>query len=125
MNKEIPIIFILSRYNPNRDLEYQFDYFFESLLPYIDQKDKQWIVLDDSDSIKFARREGKTVFELSYDNINYKEIIKRAIKKNKSQEKIRELSKKHKIFKESIEYRNNILIPAFNKLRKIIQSNKE
>jgi hypothetical protein len=90
MNQTIPVVFILSRYNPNRELEYQFDYFFDTLLPFIEEKDKEWIVLDDSDSIKFARREGKTVFELSYEKIDYKEMIKKAIKKNKSQEKIKE-----------------------------------
>ena len=120
MNKEIPIVFVLSRYNPNRELEYQFDYFFESLIPFIEEKDRQWIVLNDSDSIKFAQREGKTVFEMSYENINYKQMIQKAIKRNKSQEKIKEISRKNRLFKDVIEYRKTVLIPAFNKLKEII-----
>lgn len=122
MNEDIPILFILSRYNPSRELEYQFDYFFDSLLPYIEEKDRNWIALNDSDTIKFARREGKTVFELSYDNIDFKNQINKAIKKRKSQEKIKELSRKNRLFKDCIEYRKEILIPAFNKIKRIIDN---
>ena len=125
MNKEVPIVFVLSRFTPNRDLEYQFDYFFESLLPNIEEKDRQWVVLNDSDSIKFARREGKTVFEMSYDKTDYKSIIKDALKKNKSQKKIKEISKRNRLLKESIEYRKDVLIPAFNELRNIIAETQE
>lgn len=120
MNKEVPIIFVLSRYNQNRELEYQFDYFFEFLLPFIDEKDRHYVVINDSDSIKFSRREGKTVFEISYDNIDYKEIIKKALKKNKSDKKIKELSRKHKLFQESKAFRKQVLIPAFNQIKEII-----
>ncbi|MGM0519905.1 MAG: hypothetical protein ACQERD_09715 [Campylobacterota bacterium] len=120
MNNTIPVLFVLSRHTPTRELEYQFDYFFEELLPIIDEKDQEWIVLNDSDCVKFSKREGKTIFELSYDNIDYKEMIKKAIKKNKSQEKIKKLSHKHKMNKELKDYRNDILIPAFNKIKEII-----
>jgi len=125
MNDEIPIIFVLSRYNSSRELEYQFDYFFESLLPYVEEKDKHWIALNDSDTIKFARREGKTVFEISYDKVDYKDIIKKAMKHEKSKEKIKMLSRKNKLFKSCVEYRKEILVPAFNKLRKIIKNGED
>jgi hypothetical protein len=120
MNKEVPIVFVLSRYTPTRELEYQFDYFFESLLPYIEEKDRNWVVLNDSDSIKFARREGKTIFEMSYDNTDYKAIIKDALKKNKSSKKIKELSKRNKLLQDTVEYRKAILTPAFNILKELI-----
>jgi hypothetical protein len=125
MNQTIPIVFILSRYNPNRELEFQFDYFFEMIVPYVEEKDREWIVLNDSDSIKFARREEKTIFELSYEKINYKDMIKKAIKKGKSQDKIKELSDKNRMYLEVIEYRKNILTPAFNKIKEIINKAKE
>ncbi len=121
MNDEVPIVFILSRYSPHRELEYQFDYFFELLLPFVEGKDKQWIVLNDSDTIKFARREGKTVFELSYDKTDYKAIIKNALKKKKkSNDEIKIMSRKNKLLQETIKYRKDVLIPAFNKIREII-----
>jgi hypothetical protein len=120
MNQSIPIVFVLSRYNPNRELEYQFDYFFEDLIPTVEEKDKKWIVLEDSDCIKYSRREGKTIFELSYENIDFKKMIKKAINKNKSEEKIKQLSRKNQMYAEMIEYRQNTLIPAFNKIKEII-----
>lgn len=120
MNREIPIIFILSRYNKSRELEYQFDYFFESVLPYVEDKDKNWIVMNDSDTIKFARREGKTIFELSYEKRDYKEQMKNALKNMNSPEQVKELSRRVKLYKNCIEYRKDILTPAFNKLKEII-----
>ncbi|MCK5111297.1 MAG: hypothetical protein KAQ94_07225 [Arcobacteraceae bacterium] len=120
MNKEVPIVFVLSRYTPSRELEYQFDYFFESLLPRIDAKDRNWVVLNDSDCIKFARKEGKTVFEMSYDNTDYKSIIKNALKKKKSSKKIKELSQRNKLLQDTVEYRKDVLIPAFNRLKELI-----
>ena len=121
INKDIPVVFILSRYTPSRELEYQFDYFFELLLPFIEDKDKNWIVLEDSDSIKYARREGKTVFEISYEQIDYKSMIKKALKKNKDSNKIKEISRKSRLYQDAIEYRKNVLNPAFNKLEEIIK----
>lgn len=120
MNSEVPVVFVLSRYVPNRELEYQFDYFFESLLPNIEEKDRHWVVLNDSDTIKFARRSGKTVFEMSYEAVDYKSIIKDALKKKKSKKKIKEISRKSKLQQDSVDYRKNVLTPAFNKLKEII-----
>lgn len=125
MNQSIPIIFILSRYNPTRELAYQFDYFFETLIPFIQEKDREWIVLNDSDCIKFSRREGKTIFELSYDKKDYKKIIKDAIKKKKSAEKIKQLSQKNRMHLDIIEYRKSILTPSFNKLKEILNKTRE
>ena len=122
MNSDVPIIFVLSRYNPSRELEYQFDYFFEELIPNIEKRDRNWVVLNDSDSIKFAKREGTTVFELSYDRTDYKSIIKDALKNKKSNKKIKEISKKHKLLQDTIKYRRDVLTPAFNKLKELMSN---
>ena len=69
-NPDIKTLFVLNRWNENREVESQFDLFlgdkygfFETkgIINYIEEKDRNYVVLADSDAIKYSRGFGITL----------------------------------------------------------------
>ncbi len=125
----IKTIFVLNRWNESRDLEHQFDIFlgdkygfFETkgVINYIDQKDRNYLVLSDSDAIKYSRAFGVTVWELANQNIDVDRELKEAIAQGASKEEIKRLSFKKSLKRDCERYNERILQKAFAKLDRVI-----
>jgi len=118
MNIDVPIVFILSRYVNGRELTLQFDSFFEQLYPKLDERDKHFIPVTDSDIIKYAKKASKTIYEMSMDKTDYDIKIKIALMEKKHKSEVLAITKKKRVFKMAQEYRLNILDTAFQKIDK-------
>ncbi len=128
-NPDIKILFVLNRWNENREVESQFDLFLgdkygffdtKGVINYIDEKDRNYVVLADSDAIKYSRGFGVTLWELANQKQNIDNELKEAIKNGASKEFIRKLSFKKALKKDCEEYRDKILLKAFKKLDEIL-----
>ncbi len=124
-NPDLKILFVLNRWNENRELESQFDLFLgdkygffdtKGVINYIDEKDRNYVVLADSDAIKYSRGFGETLWELSNEEDNIDNELRRAIKEGASKEEIKKISFKRALKKDCIEYREKFLKQAFKKL---------
>jgi len=128
-NPEIKTLFVLNRWNENREIESQFDLFLgdkygffdtKGVINYIEEKDRNYIVLADSDAIKYSRGFGVTLWELSNQKEDIDKELKKAISKGAPKDYIRKLSFKKALKKDCEIYRDKILIKAFEKLDKIL-----
>lgn len=119
MSKEIPIIFVLSRYVEGRDIHIQFDAFFEILFPFVDNKDRRYVVLNDSDAIKYGKKLSKTIYEVSLKKKDFDTEFKEALQNKQSEAELLEITRKRRVYKLAKEYRVNILNSAYEELDKI------
>ena len=119
IDKDIKIVFILSRYVEGRDVTLQFESFFEQLFPLLLEKDKRFIQLSDSDAIKYAKKASKTIYEMSMDKIDFDSKIKEAFKNKSSKEEILKLTKEKMTLKIAQKYRVDVLNNAFETLDEI------
>ncbi len=126
---DLKTVFVLNRWNENRELESQFDLFLgdkygffdtKGLINYIEEKDRNYIVLADSDAIKYSRGFGITLWELANQVENIDELLKNAIKNGARKEEIKKLSFKKALKKDCEVYSEKILNNAFKKLDKIL-----
>lgn len=119
MDKQIQVVFVLSRYVQDRDLFLQFESFFEELHPILQEKDKYYIPLKDSDAIKHAKKARKTVYELSFDRTDFDTQIQSMLEKNGPKEEILSLSKQKRAMKTAMDFRVDTLSNGFEILTKI------
>lgn len=128
-NPELKTIFVLNRWNENRNLELQFDIFLgdtygffdaKGVINYIEESDRNYVVLADSDAIKYSRAFGMTLWEFAHMDMDVDAELKEAIKNGASKEEIRRLSFKKSLKNDCEKYAERILKPAFAKLEKII-----
>ncbi len=127
-NGELKAIFALGRVNTARDLHCQFDNFFgdqrglfasqKGILPKIAPEDRVSILMHDADVIKYSRMFGVTVWEIAHMAKDLGAELQNAVKNKEPQEKIKMLSFKHSLKKDSIEYVKNTLNPAFKQIDK-------
>jgi hypothetical protein len=120
MSKDIPIIFVLSRHVKDRDIEIQFDSFFEILLPTLRQEDKHYITMIDSDAIKNSKKISKTIYEMSLEKINFDEIFKKALQENKPKSELLAITKQRRMYVLAKDYRIDVLNSSYEKLDKIL-----
>lgn len=113
MSKEIPIVFVLSRYVEGRDVSIQFESFFEDLFPLVEKNDRRFVKMTDSDSIKFSRKLSKTIYEMSLDKTDFDMEFKEALKNGENEDLLMSITKKRRMFKLAKEYRINVLNNAF------------
>lgn len=116
MSKEIPIVFVLSRYVEGRDVYIQFESFFQELYPLLEKSDSKFVTMTDSDSVKFSRKLSKTIYEMSLDKTDFDLEFKEALKNKESEESLMAITKKRRMFKLAKEYRINVLNNAFEVL---------
>ncbi|MRI83734.1 MAG: hypothetical protein C6I00_04865 [Nitratiruptor sp.] len=122
---QIKTLFVLNRWNEMRDLELQFDIFlgdkygfFETkgVINYIDEADRNYVVLADSDAIKYSRAFGVTVWEFANMQLDLDRELKEAIERGASKEEIKILSFKKSLKTDCENYKERILEPAFRQL---------
>jgi len=116
MDKSMKVVFVLSRYVDGRDVQLQFESFFDELYPLLNEYDKKYIQLIDSDAIKFAKKAAKSIYEISLEKFDFDGAIKEAIKSRANQEDILALSKQKMQFKTCVDYRLNVLNNGFEVL---------
>jgi len=130
-NPEIKTIFALNRWNENRELESQFDIFLgdkygffdtKGVINYIDERDRNYLVLADSDAIKYSRAFGITLWEFAREPMDVDAELKEAIARGASKEEIKRLSFKKSLKSDCERYNERILEPAFRKLDEILAS---
>ncbi len=129
-NESIKILFVLNRWNENREVESQFDIFLgdrygffdtKGAINYINEKDRNYVILADSDAIKYTRGFGITLWEFANQKDTIDLELKEAIQKRSSKELIKKLSFKKAIKKDCLEYRERILIKAFGRIDKLLK----
>lgn len=123
------IIFALNRVNTNRDLGSQFNVFLgdkrgvfndKGLIEDIDEKDRVYITLNDSDAIKYGKNFGLTVWELAHTKRNLAAEIKEATQNNEPKEVIRMLSFKKGVKDDCEKYITSVVKPSFELIKKIV-----
>ncbi len=128
-NPDIKTIFALNRWNENREIESQFDIFLgdkygffdtKGVINYIDEKDRNYLVLADSDAIKYSRAFGITLWEFANMDMDVDAELREAIKEGASKEEIKRLSFKKALKSDCEKYNERILKPAFAKLEEIL-----
>ncbi len=128
-NPDIKIVFALNRWNETRELESQFDIFLgdkygffdtKGVINYIDEKDRNYLVLADSDAIKYSRAFGITLWEFARMELDIDRELKEAIEKGASKEEIKRLSFKKSLKTDCEKYNERILQKAFKKLDEIL-----
>ncbi len=128
-NPEIKTLFVLNRWNEMRDIESQFDIFLgdkygffdtKGVINYIDEKDRNYAVLADSDAIKYSRAFGITLWEFANMELDIDKELKEAIARGASKEEVKVLSFKKSLKSDCESYKERILQKAFNKLEEIL-----
>lgn len=113
MSKQVQIVFILSRYVQDRDLFLQFEPFFEELYPLLQEQDKHYIALRDSDAIKYAKKASKTIYELSFDKFDFDTQIQNMLRENSPKEEILKITQQKRAMKTAVDFRVDTLVNGF------------
>ncbi len=122
---DINIVFALGRSNLSRDLHCQFDMFLgdkrglfqkEGILEKINEKDRTYMVIPDSDTVKYSRLFGMTVWELATNTHNIDKELKEAIQEGSDLARIKLLSFKRGLKNDCDLYTKNAIYPAFEVL---------
>ena len=116
------ILFALNRINTNRDLYSQFNIFLgdkrgvfndSGLIDEIPKDDRVYITIEDSDSVKYSKNFGTTIWELATLNRDISQEIKDALSSNAPKDTIRMLSFKKGVKDDCIDYVKINLEPSF------------
>jgi hypothetical protein len=122
VDEDIPIIFVLSRYVYTRELELQFDIFFETLMPSLQPQDRSYITLVDSDVVKFSSKTKLTIVEMANDTNDYAKAFKEALRSSgTSDDDLKKISIAKKRVKLSQDYLKEVLEPSFELLEDIVK----
>ena len=123
INSDMKILFALNKVNNKKYLKEQFENFFgdtrgifddeNAIVKHIDKKEKDsYIVIQNSDTIKFSRKFGTTVFEIANQNKDFDTEFKSA---NKEKEK-KLVAFKHYVYQNSKKYYEDTIKACFNKI---------
>ena len=91
------------------------------LINNIKAEDRNTIALVDSDIIKYARRFGLSVYELSKLDRDIDYELKSAIEQSKESKHIQYLAFKKSLQSDAVKYTNDVLLKAFEKINEIMQ----
>jgi hypothetical protein len=133
-SQSVNILFILNRVNKNRDLYNQFEIFlgdnsgvFESagLIENIQEDDRHYILVEDSDAIKQSRKFALTVYELAIMKMDLDAKIRQALKDGSTKMEIKTLSFKKRVQYDCVEFKKYILDKAFKDIDTLIGDGAE
>jgi len=125
----IKIIFILNRYNELRAVDSQFDIFLGDKRGFFDtqgfienvlEKDRNYVTLADSDSIKYCRSFGTTVWELAHLDRDLSAQLRDAIKEKRDKQEIKLLSFKRALKGDCELLTTKNLEPIFERIDNIL-----
>jgi cellulose biosynthesis protein BcsQ len=124
------ILFALNRVNTNRDINSQFNLFLgdkrgvfndSGLIDTIAKEDRKYITIEDSDSVKYSKNFGTTIWELAKLQRDISQEIKDALANNESKETIRMLSFKKGVKDDCQDYLNINVDPSFEIIDTMMQ----
>jgi hypothetical protein len=119
---EVKVVFALGRVNSSRHLSCQFDIFLgdgrglfqkEGILSSFQPQDQRYFTIQDTDTIKYGRLFGVTVWELSRMEKDLDGELKEAIEKGADVKSVRLLSFKRSLKYDCDLYVKHVLAPAF------------
>jgi cellulose biosynthesis protein BcsQ len=127
---EVKILFVLNRYNELRNIHSQFDIFLgdkrgffdtQGLIENIGAQDRNYVTLTDSDTIKYCRSFGTTVWELANLDRDLTGQLREAIKEKRDKQEIKMLSFKKALKGDCELYTKNSLENIFKKIDELIR----
>lgn len=127
--QNVPILFVLNRYNAMRDVNVQFDSFLGCSRGFFDEggviasfspEDRRYVTLVDSDVIKYARKFGLSVYELVKLNRDLETELKLAIQERRGPKEIKYISFKLSLRKDAQRYYDEVLKTIFDTLDGIL-----
>ncbi|MBD3806625.1 ParA family protein [Sulfuricurvum sp.] len=119
---ELKVIFALGRVNEARELSCQFDLFLGDQRKLFNQKgiildaqpeDQKYLIIRDSDTVKYCRIFGVTVWELAQSTADIDAKLVEAIKTGDNPQMIKFLSFKRSLKRDCIEYTRETIKEAF------------
>jgi len=131
-NSKLKIIFVLNRVKDLGYAKYQFENYFgdvrgifkniNSVIDNLQEEDKNsYLLMLDSEVVKYSRRFGLTIYEMSKLDRDFIEILKDSLVNSSQEEEIRLLSFKNYISKSVKSYEKNVLNLAFRKMDAVLQ----
>jgi len=132
MKPDLKFLFVLNRAKNSRYIKYQFDNFFgdvrgilsdrQAIKNYLFVEDNEnYIAMLDDDIIKFSRRFGLTIYEISKMKKDFSNMLKLNKEKLSKDDEIKIISFKNYVQKASKTYFNDVLEPSFLKLDEIME----
>jgi deoxyadenosine/deoxycytidine kinase len=131
MRPNLKFVFILNRAKSHKYVKYQFDNYFgdvrgifsesRSVSNHLFDEDKDnYIVMLDDEVVKYSRKFGLTIYEISQDERDFISQLKLNMSKMSKEQEIRLVSFKNYIQKASKNYYKDVLQPAFKKIDEIL-----
>ena len=132
LSPEIKVLFILNKVKDIKKLKYQFENYFGdpreifsnryALKTYLKNNDFNNVaVMLDDDVIKYSRRFGLTIYEIAKQKRNFISELKKNMDNYSSEQEIKLTSFKNYMDNASKDYYNNIIVPIFKKIDKILK----
>jgi cellulose biosynthesis protein BcsQ len=133
-NPDLKVVFALGRVNSSRDIFCQFDIFLgdqrgffneRGLIDMVKEEDRAYFPLHDSDSIRYSRQFGSTVWELAKINRDIDTELKSSIANGEDPQQIKFLSFKRSLKIDCLTYLEKTINPAFKIINKRMNQDKE
>ena len=132
LNPDIKILFVLNKVRDKNKLDYQFENYFGdprgvfskkyALKTYLNEKDfANYAVMTENDVIKYTRRFGLTIYEVAKQKRDFISDLRKNMDKYTSEEEIKSTSFKNYIDSSTKEYYDEIIVPIFKKIDKILE----
>jgi len=131
VNKEIKIIFILSRVNKSYNLEVQFLDFFgdlkgridnrKGLIEKVQESDRNIIKIEDNESIKISRAFGVTAFELARQDLDVLKAKMKQYLKDKDTEKSKKASYRITLINKAVQFKDDVLKECFKTINEVVE----
>jgi len=132
LNPNIKILFILNKVKNINKIKYQFENYFGdprgvfnkkyALKTHLKKKDfKSYALMLDNDVIKYSRRFGLTIYEISKQKRNFLDDLRKNMDNYSSEQEIKLISFKNYMDNATKEYYSEVIIPIFKKIDKILQ----
>jgi len=127
----IKVLFILNKVKNKINFEYQFENYFGdprglfdtkyALKTYLKDDDfENYAIMLDDDIIKYSRRFGMTIYEISEENKDYVTKLRKNIPNYTHEKETRLICFKTYIDNSSKEYYNTVILPIFNQIDQLI-----
>ena len=131
LNPKIKILFILNKVKDLQRIQYQFENYFGdprgvfskkyALKTYVSNEDfNNYSTMLDDDVIKYSRRFGLTIYEIAKQRRDFIEDLRKNMDYYSSEQEIKLKSFKNYMNNASKEYYNQVIIPIFKKIDKVL-----
>jgi len=129
VNPNAKILFALNRVQSNRSVSSQFNIFLgdkrnifneKGIIEMLQENDRHFIQIEDSDTIKYSKNFGLTILELATNTRDIESELKKALDDNASKDVLKTLSFKKSIKDDCSAFVKSNLLAIFNKIKTVI-----